>query len=123
GACSRSPCCEGSPALLSCFPAVQPLRGLPLEIRDLFGLHVRLLLRRGELVLGLALALLLAPLAAEARVAGHVAGGFLRSTGDLVEQSHSALLIRVAGYLPEAPSGKRWPWTRSRPTHPRRAPL
>src|SRR3954470_680675 len=68
--------------------ACEALVGLALEVRDLVGLGVGLLLRATELLLGVALALLLLALAAQARVVGEVAGGLLRAPGDLVHDSH-----------------------------------
>ena len=53
------------------------LGGLALQVGDLLGLRVGALLVARELVLGLALALLLASLAAQRRVVGDVAGGLL----------------------------------------------
>src|SRR4051794_29805242 len=63
--------------------------GLALEVGDLVGLGVGLLLRAVELVLGLALALFLPSLALQRTVVGDVAGGLLGSTCELVEKAHA----------------------------------
>src|SRR3954452_1609535 len=76
-------------------PALNPLegasarvlRGLALEVRDLVGLGVGPLLCAAELVLGVALALFLPALAAQARVVREGAGGLLRTAGQLVNDS------------------------------------
>src|SRR3954453_4498404 len=77
--------------------------GPALEVGDLLGLALDLVLRGGELVLRLALALLLAALAAQARVVGQVAGGLLRPSCDLVDDAHVARLPqgRLADALTE----------------------
>src|SRR4051812_7779987 len=64
--------------------------GLAFEVGDLVGLGVGAVLRAVELLLGLALALLAAPLLAQARVIGQVARSLLRAAGQLVEQAHRA---------------------------------
>src|SRR4051812_15036373 len=62
--------------------------GLALEVRDLVGLGVGLLLRAAELFLGVALALLLLALAAQAGVIRQVACSLLRTSGHLVHDAH-----------------------------------
>src|SRR6201999_1258572 len=64
------------------------LRRATLEVSDLVGLPIGLLLRVRELVLRLALALLLAALAAQGRVVGEVACGLLDAACDLVGDAH-----------------------------------
>src|SRR3954467_10106763 len=62
--------------------------GLALEVRDLVGLALGLLLGARELVLRLALALLLLALAPGRGVAGEVADGLLGAARDLVCNTH-----------------------------------
>src|SRR5919202_1342831 len=69
-------------------PTIRCPSGLALEVRDLVGLAVGLLLRPRELVLGLALALLLAALLPQRGVVGEAAGGLLHTAGDLVGDAH-----------------------------------
>src|SRR4051794_39380941 len=69
-----------------------PLRGLALEVGDLVGLGVGLLLRAPELVLGVALALLLLALAAQPGVVRQVTCSLLCTSGHLVHDSHWILL-------------------------------
>src|SRR5215208_3381042 len=76
------------------------LGGLPLEVRHLVGLRVGPLLAARQLVLGLALALLLAALAPQRRVVGQVSGRLLGATGDLVNDAHGRVSFRVHGDLP-----------------------
>src|SRR5579884_2166585 len=64
------------------------LAGLALEVGDLFGLGVSLVLLLRELVLGVALALLLQALATGIGVAGDVAYGLLCLATDLVCETH-----------------------------------
>src|SRR5437764_12485225 len=64
---------------------VMAVRGTPLEVGDLLGLALDLVLRAGELVLRLALALLLAAFAPEARVVGEVARSLLGASCYLVD--------------------------------------
>jgi hypothetical protein len=72
------------------------LGGLALQVGDLLGLGVSALLIARELVLGLALALLLASLALQRAVAGDVAGGLFGAARDLVDGS-SKVLLSFAG--------------------------
>src|SRR5829696_2398969 len=84
------------------------LGGLALQVRDFLGLAVGLLLRAGQLVLRLALALLLTPLAAQRCVVGEVARGLLDAAGQLVGDTHGRIL-RFGGLpwaYPRASSGK-----------------
>src|SRR5436305_1424663 len=64
------------------------LRGLTLQVRDLLGLAVGLLLVARELVLSLALPLFLATLVMQRLVAGDVAGRLLGLARDLVGETH-----------------------------------
>src|SRR5215207_10134818 len=64
------------------------LSGSALEVRDLVGLAIGLLLGVGELVLRFALALLLAPLVAQAGVVGEVSRRLLGASGDFVREAH-----------------------------------
>src|SRR4051794_4429561 len=66
---------------------------LALEVRDLVGLGVGLLLRVAELLLGLALALLLPALAAQAGVVRQVACSLLHTSRDLVHDAHEFRLL------------------------------
>src|SRR5439155_23983689 len=99
--------------------------GLALEVRDLAGLLLRLLLRARELVLRLALALLHAALTPQRRIVCDVARGLLGPTGDLVQNAHSDLLFWVARGLPEARCGQTAevpPRFRDPPHHRARSP-
>src|SRR4051812_28256425 len=78
------------------------LVGLALEVRDLVGLCVRPLLRVAQLFLGLALALLLPALAAQARVVGEVPRGLLHAARQLVNDSHSSSVVALV-ICPRAP--------------------
>src|SRR4051794_5359171 len=69
-----------------------PSGGLALEVRDLLGLGVGLAMRLRELLLGLALALLLAPLAVQRGIVGEVSGGLLDAAADLVLDAHGVPL-------------------------------
>lgn len=60
------------------------LRGLALEVGDLFGLFLGALLVLGQLLLGLSLSLLLTAFAPQRRVVGEVAGGLLDPARQLV---------------------------------------
>src|SRR5918997_7227 len=62
--------------------------GPALEVCDLFGLAVGALLGARQLVLGLALALLHASLAARRRAVREVSHGLLGAAGDLVRDAH-----------------------------------
>src|SRR4051812_48179400 len=85
-----------------CAPGPRWTSGLALALSDLGGLVLDVLLRTVQLVLGLALPLLLTALATHAAVAGHVAGGLLRPTGDLVQDAHSRLLYGFGAEIPVA---------------------
>src|SRR4051794_37683280 len=63
---------------------------LALEVRDLVGLGVGPVLRVGELVLRLALALLGAAFATQRGVVGEVSGSLLGAAGHLVRDAHVA---------------------------------
>src|SRR3954454_13970339 len=67
--------------------------GLALEIRNLVGLYVGPPLRIPELVLGLAFALLLPALAAQACIVGEVARRLLHTSSQLVNDSHFASVV------------------------------
>src|SRR5436190_13823989 len=96
------------------------LRGLALEIGDLGRLVVGALLVAGHLLLGLALALLLATLAAQGRIARHVAGGLLGLACDLVQKAHDAWpsLFGVAFDYPSSPVPNVGASRRSGPRRP-----
>src|SRR5436190_4648918 len=82
------------------------LGGLALEVRHLVGLGVGPLLAACQLVLGLALALLLATLAPQRRVVGQVSGRLLGATRDLVHDAHSRASFRSPEALPTRHGGK-----------------
>src|SRR4051794_40027495 len=73
------------------------LVGLSFQVRDLVGLRVGLLLRAAELFLGVALALLLLALAAQAGVVRQVARSLLRASGHFVHDAH--VLCLLGGYV------------------------
>src|SRR3954453_22796991 len=75
---------------------------LALEVRDLLGLRVGPLLRAPQLFLGLALALLLPALAAQARVVGEVPRGFLHPARQPLNDSHSPSVVALV-ICPRAP--------------------
>src|SRR5436190_9788267 len=62
--------------------------GPALEVGDLLGLVLDLLLGPAQLVLRLALLLFLAPLVAQSGIVGNVAGRLLGASGDLVDDAH-----------------------------------
>src|SRR6185503_18271349 len=83
-----------------------PSSGLALEVRDLGGLVLDLVLGVVELLLRLALALLAGALAVQRRIAGDVAGSLLGAACDLVDDAHLNPL-RVA--RPTWPQGSGCP--------------
>src|SRR4051812_4318615 len=104
--------------------------GLALEVRDLVGLGVGLLLRAAELVLGVALALLLLALAAQAGVVREVACSLLRASGDLVHDAHvlcllcdgcSPLICALARFTANRPGAPSRPASRPAAARPARA--
>src|SRR3954468_10933992 len=76
--------------------SVDPGLGLALEVGDLGRLVLDTVLRMGELVLGLALALFLATLAPQRRIVGQIAGRLLEPSGQLVHDAHALALPACA---------------------------
>src|SRR3954468_13171285 len=92
------------------------LVGLALQIGDLVGLGVGLLLRAAELLLGLALALLLPALAAQTGVIRQVACSLLHTSRDLVHDAHEFRLLwwgTSQDLCPSAGQGKQTRRTQS----------
>src|SRR5581483_2124750 len=84
-------------------PHSPALSRLALEVGNLVGLGVRALLIAGQLLLGLALALLLLAFPAQRSVVGNVAGCLLDPTSDLICNTHGRLLYLACTQRPTRP--------------------
>src|SRR4029079_1502490 len=74
---------------------IEPRSGAALEVGDILRLLLDPILRVGELLLLLALALLPTSLCAKRAVAGEVTGRLLRASRDLVDDAHAATRTRA----------------------------